>query len=490
MVSATDSSTLTQLTAALAQRQQKIGQYDDYYNGTHRLAFATAKFREAFGFLFREFADNWCGIVVDASAERLQVEGFRFTGSDPEQGDQDAWAIWQRCGMDAQSDMAHVEAIKLGASYLDVGPDPDDPSQALIQVVPAQQAIVIVDPVNPAKRLAGLRTWVDDVEQIEHAIVYTPDQVEWYERDPNAQGNDWQSGEGSGANPLGIVPLIPLPNNPSLTNRQGASDLANVIPLQDAVNKLVSDMIVASEFAAFRQRWATGIEIPGLDPETGERKASPYVSAVDRVWGSEDSQSRFGTFDVTDLNNYVQAIENLIQHLAAQTRTPPHYLTAGMGQWPSGESLKASETGLVSKVRRKMRVFGEAWEQAIRLAFAVEGDTKRADDMECEVIWRNPETRAQAETVDAATKLTTIGVPEVALWEYIGATPQQIARWTQLKEEQQVELPPGAVVTEKIALPPSGELAQQTEGAPIPTSTTPGGPGTTAATAPVPPTQP
>jgi hypothetical protein len=459
----------SKLSAALAQRQRAIGQFTDYYDGKHRMAFATAKFREAFGLLFREFADNWCGIVVDASAERLQIEGFRLTGSDPEQGDQDAWEIWQRCGLDAQSDMAHVEAIKLGASYLDVGPDPSDPSLALIQVVPAQQAIVLLDPAQPSRRLAGLRCWVDDEAELERCIVYTPDEVQWYARDPNAGTHAWDpDGENSGANPLGVVPLIPLANNPGLIDRQGRSDLANVIPLQDAVNKLVSDMIVASEFAAFRQRWATGIEIPGVDPETGQRVTNGFVAAVDRVWASENDDAHFGTFDVTDLNNYVQAIENMIQHLAAQTRTPPHYLTAGMGQWPSGESLKASETGLVSKVRRKMRVFGEAWEQAIRLAFLVEGDTTRAEDQGCEVIWRNPESRTQSETVDAATKLATIGVPEVALWEYVGATPQQIARWTELRAEQPVKLPEGAQVTERITLPPSGEL-----GPVAPTATAP-----------------
>ena len=53
----------------------------------------------------------------------------------------------------------------------------------------------------------------------------------------------------------------------------------------------------------------------------------------------------------------------LIQHVAAQTRTPPHYLLGAMGSFPSGESLKATETGLVAKVRRKMLSFGEGWEE-------------------------------------------------------------------------------------------------------------------------------
>jgi hypothetical protein len=454
---------LERLTTALAQRQKLLGAYDDYYNGKQRLAFATSKFREAFGTLFREFSDNWCGIVVDASAERLQVEGFRFTASDWERGDDDAWLIWQRNALDAQADLAHVEAIKVGTSYIDVGPDPSDASLALIEVVPAQQAIVQLDPARPTRRLAGLRAWVDDKERRERCVVYEPDQVTWYSRDPDAQSSEWlRDGTSSGSNALGVVPLIPMPNNPGLLYRAGRSDLAPVIPLQDAVNKLVSDMLVASEFAAFRQRWATGIEIPTVDPDTGAPLTNGFVAAVDRVWASENDGASFGSFDVTDLSNYVQAIENMIQHLAAQTRTPPHYLTAGMGQWPSGESLKASETGLVSKVQRKMRVFGEAWEQAMRLAFQIEGDKTHADDAQCEVIWRNPETRSQAETVDAATKLASIGVPEVALWEYIGATPQQIARWTELREAQPTPLPAGATVSERITLPPSGELPTPT----------------------------
>jgi hypothetical protein len=47
---------------------------------------------------------------------------------------------------------------------------------------------------------------------------------------------------------LGVVPIIPLENNPSL-KIGGRSDIAPIIPIQDALNKLVMDMIIASEFA-------------------------------------------------------------------------------------------------------------------------------------------------------------------------------------------------------------------------------------------------
>jgi hypothetical protein len=82
-----------------------MGVCDAYYEGDQRLAFATAKFREAFGALFSAVADNWMPIVVDSKSERLKVQGFRF-GTAPG-ADQRAWDIWQANGMDAASDGAH-----------------------------------------------------------------------------------------------------------------------------------------------------------------------------------------------------------------------------------------------------------------------------------------------------------------------------------------------------------------------------------------------
>src|SRR5215831_3025739 len=101
------------LLEALAARQAQLRRFDSYYRGDHKLLFATVKFRETFGMLFGAFSDNWCDLVVDASAERLRVDGFRFGGDDA-QADSDAWALWQRNDLDAESELAHTEAIKLG----------------------------------------------------------------------------------------------------------------------------------------------------------------------------------------------------------------------------------------------------------------------------------------------------------------------------------------------------------------------------------------
>ncbi len=71
------------------------------------------------------------------------------------------------------------------------------------------------------------------------------------------------------------------------------------------------------------------------------------------------------------IKSFVTGVEMLVQHIASQTKTPPHYFYLS-GQFPSGESIKSAETGLVAKVLRKQRYFGEGWEEVVRLGFKVE----------------------------------------------------------------------------------------------------------------------
>src|SRR3954462_11695573 len=109
---------LARLSDELALQREQVKVYESYFAGLHPMQFATSKFRETFGSLFSEFADNWCPVVVDSSAERLAVQGFRFGGKGTYSGDSDAWDIWQANALDADSGIAHTEAIKTGHAYV------------------------------------------------------------------------------------------------------------------------------------------------------------------------------------------------------------------------------------------------------------------------------------------------------------------------------------------------------------------------------------
>lgn len=435
----------------LDARAPRLKLYDSYYNGQHRLRYATKRYREAFGGLFDQFSDNFCALVCDSVEERLNVEGFRLGSNRDERADQDAWRIWQVNQLDAESQLAHTEALVKQVTYLHVSPfvaDWEDDKTPSIVVEDPLECIVETDTRN--HRQVGMKRWSDLEAGYIYINLYFPDRVEKYRSAEQLKVagpidvSRWMRREVDNEDwpllyPAGFdqVPLVPLVNRARLGDRDGRSEIADVIPIQNGINKLVADMFVASEYAAYRQRYAINLETE-VDTE-GNHKA-PFQAGLDRLWtvppGDDDAKDvQFGEFSVADLSQYTGAIEMLIQHVASITRTPPHYLMGQMGTMPSGESLKSTETGLVAKAHRKMRHFGESWEEAIRLAFLALGDA-RAQVLDSETIWRDPESRTEAEHVDALLKLRSLGVPLEQLWEDQGYTPQQIERFRPMLEEE------------------------------------------------------
>lgn len=404
----------------LDQRQANLLRLSDYYDGKHRLAFASDKFLTAFGGLFASFADNFIPLIVGATAQRLHVQGFR-NGDDPK-ADKDAWGFWQRNGLDAGSQLGHIESLKKGDAFVVVWADDD--GQPRITVETPEQCIVGYEPGTRSRRAAGLKQWTD--ADGKHAVLMLPTQIFrfiW----TKANGGSWAPDPQHDfpiVNPLGVVPMIPLTNQPRLDSAFGTSEFFPIIGIQDAINKTVADMMVASEYVAFPQRYVTGLELP--EDDQGNVKP-PYALAVDKFLVAEDTGASFGTLAAGDTMNHIKQIEMFIQQIATQTFTPPHYFNVG-GNLPSGDAIKAAEAGLTAKVQDKMIVLGEAWEEVIRLCFKVLGDP-RAEIVNGETIWKDPQFRTESELADALVKRAAIGVPRQQLWEDAGYTQSQISRF-------------------------------------------------------------
>ncbi len=375
----------------------------------------------------------------------------------PASADEDAWRIWQSNGLDADSQLAHLEALIAGESYALVWPNDKDAKTPRITVEHASQFIICPSVADHRRAAAALKRYIDE-DSFEVAYLYLPDKVyRFRSQTRNRQGTlhaspRWVPEDRPNVdppevdNPFGRVSAVPLINRPRLLGARyrnkrlglGESEIRNVIPLQDAVNKLIADLMVASEFGAFRQRWATGIDVP-INPETNE-PIEPFKAAVDRLWigqSAEDSEVevKFGEFEQTDLRIFVSAIEMLVQHTASQSRTPPHYFYLS-GNFPSGESIKSAETGLVAKGRRKTRYFGEAWEDVMRLALEAAGEKEKAAFPGAETIWADLESRSESEHVDAVQKKAALGVPQEQLWEDLNYSPTQIARFRVMQQRQ------------------------------------------------------
>lgn len=461
---------LRKLGAVLDARRRKhqsprtMADYELLYRGDHPLLFASARFREVFGGLFAEFADNFCGVVVDSLVERLEIQGFRYADGDVgKQAGEHAWRVWQSNGMDAESVRGFRETFVKGEANIIVGPGAD-PRIPEITVEDPLQTVVVT---TGRQRVVGFKRWFDDETDRLNATLYYPNRVEKY-RSQQAAGwfstgvDDWikmvtwEPREVPGEpwplpHSMGRVPMIPLVNKPDLLGR-GESELKSVAPLQGAINKLVLDMMVAAEFSAFRQRWITGIDLP-RDPTTGEEVA-PFRPGADSIWTAPPAKvgeqpTQFGDFEQTDLEPYTKAIEMLIQHVATEQRIPIHYLLS-TNVMPNAESQTAAEAGLVAKAGAKQLDLSDPFEEVNTLVFRQIGEADWAALVGGETIWKDREHRTESQHVDAVAKMAALNVPQEALWEKLGASPTEITRWKAMRAEQAALSPLGPLFTPPI----------------------------------------
>ncbi|MGG2462847.1 phage portal protein [Streptomyces sp. RGM 3693] len=412
---------LAYLYGKLTDQLPDMFRYAEYYEGEHqRLAFSQARFKAEFREVFESWRDNFCGLIIDSATERMTVDAFRIPESPGT--DKDAWEFWQRSSMDVLSNAVHLDAMVQGRAYVLVWADEEgEPS---ILPVSAENMVVQYKPGSRTELQAAARFFMDDWGR-QWVTLWTEEYV--YETKRGEA--EWENGV-KRPNPLGVVPVVPFHNRSRLSG-DPYSDLANVIPIQDAINKTVSDALTASEFAAFPQRYVTGLEI--VEDDQGN-PVEPFKVAVDKLLQAEDSQAKFGQFEAASLSNYCDLVGLLLQHMSSISRTPPHYFLVNGGAAPSGESIISAEAGLVAKVRERMLHFGEAWEKVIRLCFAVKRD-ERSKAFAMETVWRDPEYRTEAQHIDALLKLKQLNVPEEQLWSDAGYTPSQISAFREMRKD-------------------------------------------------------
>jgi hypothetical protein len=415
----------------LAAQRAHAAELWGWYHGEQDYPVVPSKYRDQYRLLFELARTPWARLVVDTIAERLHVMGFR---SGAPATDAEAWRLFKGSSMDADERLVYTEALVTGTGYLSVSGDgamaPESVFEVTHEPAPGNRrqvaAAIKVYPLEPTLQEWALELYRPDATYRWATVLAEPLEPGGFPLDGSVRrAPDWAAAEPFvSANGLGVVPIVPFENRATILGG-GASELEDCIPLLRRIDKLTLDMLLTSDVAAFRQKWATGLDVP-KDPDTG-KAVEPYKAAVDRLWVSDNPESKFGTFEASDLGQYLRAIEACVAALCAISRVPAHYLMqSNLANPPTAESLVSSESGLVAKVRERQRRFGEAWERATALELEATGAPAPA----LEVVWQDAEMRNPAQVADAATKLMTIGVPQRALFEYVGATPQQIAEWS------------------------------------------------------------
>lgn len=421
---------------ALLQISRRRAYYDRfyrYYSGDHRLVYASEKFRNTFGDLFYAVADNLAQLVVDSIGDRLQVNGFNVEEGERSLTD-DAWEIWQANRMDERAGLIHREALRAGDAYALVWPDED--GRPVIWPQMASMVTVRYDDEQPNRLIWAAKLWM--IKRRVRLNLYYPDRIEKYITKGTVSSTPEKAsaftpytddGEASVENPYGEVPIIHFANNGWLSSF-GQSELCNVIPLQDALNKSLCDMLVAMEFNAFAQRWATGIEVE-IDPATGKEKA-PFKPGVDRLWAVENDQAKFGEFSQSRLEEFLKVQESLRAEIARVAGLPQHYVVNLSGNYPSGESLRTAEARFVAKIKARQQSFGNAWENVLRLALRISGRS----DARLTAQWQDAAPMSETEHLNQLLLKQQIGVSERQLQAEAGYGEADIERMASEREAE------------------------------------------------------
>jgi hypothetical protein len=412
---------LRRMHKALVEQQAHVEFFDDYYRGDHPLPWLPSQAVNEFRRILRMTRSNYMGLVCDATAERCSIEGFRMPGEKGADGD--TRRIWEANSLDADSDKVILEALITRASYMLVQPNGSDTPDVFAED-PAGAIVAYVPGSNRRKRAAGLKVFLDDWTGDLFSTLYLPTWIYKFQAPAAAAKLDpervqWSprvvAGEASPVrNILGEVPLVEWPNNPRLRHG-GVSELADVTDVQDRINKTIADRLITQDFGAFPQKWATGF------PDDGDQ---PFDVGRDRLVATDVQETKFGQFEAAALDPYSSAKKEDVHDIAARTRTPAQYLLGEMSN-VNGETLKASESGLVSKVRQRMRSYEEAAEETVRLARLAAGLAVPPEGLEC--IWKNPEFRTEAEVTDAAVKQLAAGIRDLrSAREFVGLSQTEI----------------------------------------------------------------
>lgn len=381
---------LTALLQKIDEPAARFADLDRYYAGTQPLAFLSPEARKALGDRFGRLATNLPRLAVTSLAERLRVTGF--TGAD-------VWEDWIRNDLDQTSGIAHREALLLGSSYAMVWADPFGRPKATIES--AKQVGVLTDP-GSRRITAAVKRW--ETATTTEATVFLDDLlIRLRAEQTGATTQGFRTIEEI-PNPLGVVPVVQLKNSDRLLD-DGVSEIEDLRPLVDALNKVLVDMMTTSEYVGRPRRWATGIELE----ENEEGEAVNPIPEGDRAMISENDTAKFGQLEGARLDGYQSAVDVLLGQIMAVSALPAHYIGQLSDTPASADALRAAEASLTARAEARQAAFGRAWEDVARLIVGVrDGADPRQVDVR--VTWADAATRSIAQEADAVVKLHQAGL--------------------------------------------------------------------------------
>lgn len=414
--------------AMIDRDREDLEKVDRYTRGIQKSPFMPRKANPEFLELSKRSLHNVIPLLVDAPVNALAVDGYR---RGDKTGNPDEWKFWQQNHMDQRQSFVHREAITSGKAYVAVLPSKTDPKRPEIRGFASMRMFAgYDDPVfdsfpkyalylnsteytesRPTKGLYIDSTHVYDVE-VDGAVRVTSSRPHF----------------------MKVCPVVRFAPNLDLLGRTRGM-VEGLIPFQDKLNQMWLNLLITQHYTGFAIRTATGLApmerldengMPVLD-ENGQPTFIPPVLDPSTMLMSPNPDTKFGQLPSSPTSDFQEAIELVVRHMCAVTETPPHYMLSGKLANLSADALAAAEAAFTRRCGEYQASFGESWELVLRLCALVAKDEALDAVEDAEVQWSDKGNRSLAQAVDAALKLTQMGVPvDITLTKVPGFSQQDI----------------------------------------------------------------
>jgi len=441
------------------EAQDTVKELRNYYYGAHPVLLTTRQ-KEFLGALVNpdqfRFSHNLVRTIIDTLRERLNVIGFTVNGAAAGDLEDDnptpeaqlaalKWSWWNSNRMDSQQIRLHRRALRDGESYaiVDFSTETGRPRISLHKADDGKTGVTFHrDPTDSNKVLFAARYFYtyDPLKPgttgMERKTVYLANEIrkymkrgsgDWEQyRDP--EDNDvwplpWRDNNGQ---PLG-VPVFEFEN-------PGGSEMAQVIGLQNAINKAWLDVIAGADSSGF----------PLLVTEYMGEGGMPVVDDDDNLEGADEvrmapgrmievDNARVHRIEASSLSPMLEVVWALVAAMAGVARVPQYTLRpAGGNDVPSGEALKMLESGLVKRAQERQLIYGQSWADVMIMCVKVartfgSENVPELDNADVGVVWASAEVRNEKVDAETAALYKGLGMSDEYVWAKAGVEPEQIA---------------------------------------------------------------
>lgn len=358
--------TLTQWTG----RKPGYDTYRAYAEGQHQLTYATEDFAAKYGAQVKHLRENLCEAAYTVFTDRLAVESW---------GDTAAVDTMTEEGLGRVLGLVFDESFRCGDAYILVWYGSD--GQPTPHYHRADEMVPHIDPIEPGRLDWAAKPWID-ADHHGRINIYDDAQVTRW-RTSNRLTKDatlgdvpldprqWVEHADDDGGPViphdfGAVPVCWMPQASTQIGGYGRSILTDVIPLQDATNKSLADLIITAEAYSRPLRYLLNYRPEGSNPLA---MAGDYMTAVGRVVGAQvrkfdprrqqifthDGGGPFGQLDPADLSQLIAVQDAFAIKIGRVIGVPPFYITQVSGDVPSGESLRILASRMTARIRRFQR---------------------------------------------------------------------------------------------------------------------------------------